>query len=421
MAVPFFLRNNGNESYDFVVELGAKTVKVLNDNTDKIIANATANKDEIVAALVALDKRAQQMLALMNDPVNITKTLPASLIETQTAKATAVVTLRDDTQVSSEDKPADFEWHSSDESVISVDADGTLHALKAGMASISVIYLHQLESEGANVNVEAKKVTSVAILSTTGAAPTTSVLVGGNVQLRAQATYNTGDKGNLLGSSATWASSNAKVATVNVGTVAGVAVGTTNITATVEGVTSPALAFTVNPIAVTGITMPATASVLVGGTTSVAATVAPANATNKTVTYASDKTTIATVDNTGLVTGKAVGTAVITGTSADGAKAAKTTVTVNPVPVASVAVAPATASVEVKKTVTLAATVKPDNATNKAVTWSTSDATKATVANGVVTGVAAGTATITATSSADATKKASATVTVTAVTPPAGS
>lgn len=54
-----------------------------------------------------------------------------------------------------------------------------------------------------------------------------------------------------------------------------------------------------------------------------------------------------------------------------------------------------TASVGVGSTVTLAATVSPSNATNKTVTWSSSNTDVATVSNGLVTGVAAGTATIT--------------------------
>ena len=72
-----------------------------------------------------------------------------------------------------------------------------------------------------------------------------------------------------------------------------------------------------------------------------------------------------------------------------------------------------TATVEVGASVSLTATVAPNNATNKAVNWTSSDNTVATVSGGKVTGVKAGTATITATT-ADGNKTATCTVTVTA-------
>ena len=81
--------------------------------------------------------------------------------------------------------------------------------------------------------------------------------------------------------------------------------------------------------------------------------------------------------------------------------------------VTSVTLSSTSASVEVGKNVTLTATVAPTEATNPSVTWTTSDASIATVSNGVVTGVAAGTATITATSDGQ-----SATCTVTVVQKP---
>lgn len=79
------------------------------------------------------------------------------------------------------------------------------------------------------------------------------------------------------------------------------------------------------------------------------------------------------------------------------------------VAVTSVTVSPKTLDLEVGQTGTLTATVKPDNATNKTVTWTTSNDKVATVANGVVTAVGKGTATITATAGG---KTAACTVTV---------
>ena len=82
--------------------------------------------------------------------------------------------------------------------------------------------------------------------------------------------------------------------------------------------------------------------------------------------------------------------------------------------VASVGLDQSAASVVAGKTVKLTATVKPDNATNKAIVWTSSDETKATVADGTVTGKAAGTATITATSADNSEASATCKVTVTA-------
>jgi len=82
-------------------------------------------------------------------------------------------------------------------------------------------------------------------------------------------------------------------------------------------------------VAVTGVTMsPTTASVAVSGTQQLTATVAPSNATNKSVSWSSGNTGIATVNSSGLVTGIAAGSATITVTSQDGSKTATCAITV---------------------------------------------------------------------------------------------
>ena len=73
------------------------------------------------------------------------------------------------------------------------------------------------------------------------------------------------------------------------------------------------------------------------------------------------------------------------------------TYTAQEVHVTGVDVSPATDSIEVGETTTLTATISPSNATNKTITWSTSNSSIATVSDGIVTGVAAGSARITAT------------------------
>ena len=176
-----------------------------------------------------------------------------------------------------------------------------------------------------------------------------------------------------------------------------------------------------DPIVVTGITLDkTTATVEEGATVTLTATVTPDNATDKTVTWSTSDETIATVSG-GVVTGVKAGEVTITAKAGD--KSATCTVTVtakqgtedpdDPIAVESITLDKTTATVEEGAKVTLTATVTPDNATDKTVTWSTSNETIATVSGGVVTGVKAGEVTITA-KAGD--KSATCTVTVTAAT-----
>ncbi|MEY8515807.1 Ig-like domain-containing protein [Lachnospiraceae bacterium 29-84] len=151
-------------------------------------------------------------------------------------------------------------------------------------------------------------------------------------------------------------------------------------------------------VAVTGITLNKSALTLeTGKSATLTATVAPSNATNKTVTWKSSNPSIATVVNGKVTAGKKTGTATITATA--GAKSASCKVTVKAARVA-------VKSVKLNKTrltlgkgekFTLKATVSPKNATNKKVTWKVSKSKAISLKNGKITAKAKGSATITAT------------------------
>lgn len=137
-----------------------------------------------------------------------------------------------------------------------------------------------------------------------------------------------------------------------------------------------------------------TAEMIEGETVQLIATVLPNDATNKTVVWASSKQSVATVTDSGLVTAIAAGTTIITASS--GIKIATCSVTVI-VPVSSVSLNKTNLSLIKGENHNLWATVKPDNATDKTVTWTSSNTSIATVdSNGKVTAQDVGTAIIAA-------------------------
>jgi uncharacterized protein YjdB len=171
------------------------------------------------------------------------------------------------------------------------------------------------------------------------------------------------------------------------------------------------------PIAVTGVSVtPTNASVAVGSTTALSATVLPANATNQSVTWSTSNVSVATVSANGVVTGVAAGSTTITARTADGGRTATSIVTVRAdqqtIPVTGVTVTPS-ATVKVGAIASLTATVQPNNASNKAVTWNSDNSRAATVSStGVVTGVAEGAAKITV-ATVDGDRTATSAITVT--------
>ena len=203
----------------------------------------------------------------------------------------------------------------------------------------------------------------------------------------------------------TWTSDNPAIATVNEnGLVTAVASGNTVIRAKVVGPngeeTTAACQVTVTTNA-EGVGLDKTEMALtLGGTVTgqLTATVSPDNATDKSVTWTSSDETIATVDG-GVVravgTGTADVTASVTVNGTTYTAACKVTVTQ---PVTGISVNPAALNLTEGDARALTATVGPENATNRAVVWTSSNPSVAAVdGNGVVTALRAGSAVITAT------------------------
>lgn len=182
--------------------------------------------------------------------------------------------------------------------------------------------------------------------------------------------------------------------------------------------------YILNPsIFVSGITLSSTTVNLTPSQTSqLTATVLPANALNKTVSWVSSNPAAATVVN-GLITAIAAGSATITVSSTDGSNRSATalvTVTAIPiVPVTAISLNQNTATLSPTNTLTLTAIITPSNAANKLVTWSSNSSNATVNSSGVVTAVSAGSAIITATSVSNNVKATCAitiTVPVTSVT-----
>ena len=202
------------------------------------------------------------------------------------------------------------------------------------------------------------------------------------------------------GESLTWESSNTKIATVtSAGKVKGLKTGTATITCTSNSTGAQATC----EVTVGYVKLDKTEVVInKGKTTTLTATVSPSSLTDKSVTWKSSNTKVATVTSKGKVKGVKAGTATITCTS--NATGLKTTCEVT---VGYVKLDQTEVTVKKGKTVTLKATVYPSSLEDRSVTWESSNTKIAIVSSkGKVKGVKAGTATITCTSNATGLKTA---------------
>ena len=199
-----------------------------------------------------------------------------------------------------------------------------------------------------------------------------------------------------------WSSSNTDVATVSpTGLVTAVADGTCKITcATMDGsgvkATCTVTVELYHPV--TGISLDKEAYTLhaIDETVQLTATIQPENATNKNVTWSSSDENVCKVVD-GLVTATGEGTAIVTVKTEDGEFTATCVISVEiPHPITGISLDKEAYTLHaIDETVQLTATIQPENATNKNVTWSSSDEGVCTVVDGLVTAKGEGTAIVT--------------------------
>ena len=138
----------------------------------------------------------------------------------------------------------------------------------------------------------------------------------------------------------------------------------------------------------------------VGDTYAFKTSVLPENATNKELIWSTSDESVVSVDN-GIVTALNEGKATITVKSKDGYKSSSAEITVVKKPpivhVSSVSLNETSLNLLTGDRATLTATVLPTNATDKTISWSSSNEDVATIKNGKITAISAGQATITAT------------------------
>ena len=338
--------------------------------------------------------------------VTVTQVPVASVTVTP---ALDTLTLGQSVQLSATTKDADGNtlngrtvvWDGSDDNVAIVSSNGKVTSQAPGTMTVSAT------SEG-KTGTATIVVIAVPVASVTISPQNQSVQVGATTPAFTAQPKDAGGHP-LAGRVVTFASSDPTIATIdaNTGVATGVAPGTASITATSEGINSTPATLTVTAVPVGSVTIsPTSLSVVAGSTTPPFTAVTKDGGgnvlTGRTITFSSSDQNIATIDaNSGVATGVAPGSAMITASS-EGKNSPPATLTVTPVPVGSVTVSPPSQTITNGSSATFSATVKDGSGNTlngRVVTWGSSDETVATVDNtGNATSAGPGTTTITATS-----------------------
>lgn len=299
-------------------------------------------------------------------------------------------------------------WKSSNNNVATVNSSGKVTAIVPGTATITAT-----TTDGSNLSANCN-ITVMPILATglTLNLNETNMRQGEHIKLTATVTPSDATDKTVV-----WSTSNSNIATVATdGTVTAKNIGDATITArTVDGsnLSATCKIHVTQPMA-TSLTMEKDEmDVFIGETRKMVATILPSDALQE-LSWSSSRPAVATIDATGNLHAVAEGMTVIVATTVDGSNLTATCiVTVKPCVATGITLNKSELTLAKTESETLIANVQPDNTTNKAVTWKSSNNNIVTVdATGKVTAVAQGAATITATTADGSNLSASCQVTV---------
>ncbi|HVQ97711.1 MAG TPA: Ig-like domain-containing protein, partial [Mycobacterium sp.] len=411
------------------VSWSAANTAVATVNSSGVASGVAAGSTSVTATLTGISGSASLTVKAVAPTLSSIAVTPASpsIAVGATQQFTATATYSDGTMGNI---TSSVTWSSGTTSVATITAAGLASGVSAGSSTITAT---QTGISGtASLAVTASAPPPPTLSSIAVAPATASIVAGTTQQYTATGTYSNGTTKNVT-SSVTWMSANTAVATMNAsGLATGVAAGSSTITAALSGVSGTArLAVTATAPAISSIAVtPSAPSVVAGNTKQFTATATYSNGTTGNVTtsvaWTSSKTSVATINASGLATGIAAGASTITAALSGVSGTASLTVTGSAPTISSIAVTPGSPSIDAGSTQQFTATATYSNGTTgnvtTSVTWTSAKTSVATInASGLATGVAAGTTTISAahngvTGSASLTVTA-ATVTSIAVTP----
>lgn len=278
-------------------------------------------------------------------------------------------------------------WSSSDSNVATV-KDGVVVGISIGTAIITA-----KTTDGSNLSTTCTITVSPILASSISLDKTSvSIKLDEEITLTALVLPETTTNKEI-----TWTSSNSKIAQVHDGVITPVSQGFATITAkTTDGSDlSATCKVTVNGIMAQSLSLDKTSVELnVGESEKLLATIFPTNTTNKDIEWITSNISVATIED-GLIRALSPGSATITAKTTDESKLTATCkVTVLDVPITSLSLSEESVELLVEGETTLTAIVYPENASNKELSWSTSDVSVVTVDNGELKAIGSGQATI---------------------------